>query len=115
MSTIALFAIFRFNIISHMDFYQKSIQMAIHMDHSNQFRYIHPIISHTKQLNNHFQLSQTFIQKTTKIDQATNAKWKYGVIDVNNNHNNVPPPPQHQPKLLTSNLGGNVSAGFGLF
>eukprot|EP01084_Bolivina_argentea_P059604 108873_1 len=121
ISIISVLSMFTFKLISHMDFHQKSIQIPIHMDHSNQFRHLHPIKSHTTHLNNYLQLSQTSIQKSTKIDQsqlkfgkATNTKWKYGVIDANNN-NNAPPPPQYQLKLLTLNSGGNVSGGFGLF
>ncbi len=61
ISIMALFSMFIFKVISHMDFCQKSIQIPTVIHQSNQFQHINPIKAYKKQLNKPPQLSQTSI------------------------------------------------------
>merc|ERR1719229_1817238 len=65
--TFGIFSIMAFAAISQMDFFHKSMQMPIHMDHSNQFQHINPFKLYNNQLNNHLQPSQKSIVSTILI------------------------------------------------
>eukprot|EP01084_Bolivina_argentea_P250403 419510_1 len=69
ISTFASTSFLRWNVISHMEFSQKSIQIAININHSNPHQHIHPIKPYSNLLINHLQMSQMLPQNLAKMFQ----------------------------------------------